>query len=229
MLVNSTFPPEALERLRAQRLVALNQAKAQPGSIAARVFPRVLYGDAHPLGQSPTEQTVKAITRADVVDFHQRYFKPGRALITVVGDVTPAAVRPVIEKGLASWALGGERPGILVSSASRGKADDDLSRRQAGLCAVDICARPARPSAHNARLLRAAGDEHDSRRHVPGASQRQHPRGEGLQLRRQLGLRLRQGTESIPHRRRHRRRQDRRGAGGIHERAARHSRREAGH
>ncbi|HUP40565.1 MAG TPA: pitrilysin family protein [Vicinamibacterales bacterium] len=110
MLVNSTFPPEALERLRAQRLVALEQAKAQPGSIASRVFPRVLYGDAHPLGQSSTERTIKAITRADVVDFHQRYFKPGRALITVVGDVTPAAVRPVIEKGLASWAPGGERP-----------------------------------------------------------------------------------------------------------------------
>jgi zinc protease len=70
MLVNSTFPPEALERLRAQRLVALNQAKAQPGAIAGRVFPRVLYGDAHPLGQNPTEQTIKAITRADVTDFH---------------------------------------------------------------------------------------------------------------------------------------------------------------
>ncbi len=110
MLLNSTFPPEALERLRAQRLVALEQAKAQPGSIASRVFPRVLYGDAHPLGQLSNERTIKAITRADVVDFHQRYFKPGRALITVVGDVTPAAVRPVIEKGLASWAAGGERP-----------------------------------------------------------------------------------------------------------------------
>ena len=110
MLLNSTFPPEALERLRAQRLVALNQAKAQPGAIASRVFPRVLYGDAHPLGQSMTEETVKAITRADVVDFHQRYFKPGRALVTVVGDVTPAAIRPVIEKGLANWPAGGERP-----------------------------------------------------------------------------------------------------------------------
>jgi len=110
MLVNSTFPPEALERLRAQRLVALEQAKARPGSIASRVFPRVLYGDAHPLGQSPTEQTTKAITRADVVEFHQRYFKPGRALITVVGDVTAADIRPVIERGLASWAAGGERP-----------------------------------------------------------------------------------------------------------------------
>jgi zinc protease len=121
MLVNSTFPPEALERLRAQRLVALNQAKAQPGSIAARVFPRVLYGDAHPLGQSPTEQTVKAITRADVVEFHQRYFKPGRALITVVGDVTLAAIRPVIERGLASWSPGGERPAFTFPALPAAK------------------------------------------------------------------------------------------------------------
>jgi zinc protease len=110
MLLNSTFPPEALERLRAQRLVALNQAKAQPGAIAGRVFPRVLYGDAHPYGQAQTEASVKAIARADVLALHQNYFKPGRALITVVGDVTPAAVRPVIERGLAAWSSGGERP-----------------------------------------------------------------------------------------------------------------------
>ena len=110
MLVNPTFPADSLERLRAQRLVALNQAKAQPGAISSRVFPRVLYGDAHPLGQSPSETSVKAITKADVVDFHQRYFKPGRALITVVGDVTPAAIRPVVERGLSSWSAGGDRP-----------------------------------------------------------------------------------------------------------------------
>jgi zinc protease len=110
MLVNSTFPPEALERLRGQRLVALNQARAQPGAIASRVFPRVLYGDAHPLGRAPTEETVKSITRNDVVEFHESYFKPGRALITVVGDVSPSAIRPVIERGLASWPRGGEQP-----------------------------------------------------------------------------------------------------------------------
>lgn len=114
MLLNSTFPPEALERLRAQRLVALNQAKAQPGAISGRVFPRVVYGDAHPYGQAQTEASVKAITKADVVAFHQNYFRPGRALITVVGDVTPAAVRPVIERGLASWPTGGNRPSFIL-------------------------------------------------------------------------------------------------------------------
>ena len=110
MLVNSIFPAPALERLRANRLVGLQQAKAQPGAIAQRVFPRVLYGDAHPYGQSTTEDSVKAITRDDVIAFHQVYFKPGRAVITVAGDVTPATVKPSVEKGLTAWTAGGTKP-----------------------------------------------------------------------------------------------------------------------
>jgi len=43
VLVKSTFPAESLERLRAQRLVALTQAKAQPASIDGRVYLRILY------------------------------------------------------------------------------------------------------------------------------------------------------------------------------------------
>ena len=113
MLLNSTFPPEALERLRAQRLVALTQARAQPSSISGRVFPRVLYGDAHPYGRLQTEATVKAITRADVTAFHQTYFKPGRAVITIVGDITPG-VRATIEKALAAWTAGGEPPSFAL-------------------------------------------------------------------------------------------------------------------
>jgi zinc protease len=69
MLLHSTFPEEALERLRAQRLVALTQARAQPAAVAARVFPRILYGDAHPFGQLVTEESIKAITREGSLDF----------------------------------------------------------------------------------------------------------------------------------------------------------------
>ncbi len=110
MLLNSTYPAEALERLRAQRLVALNQGKAQPGFIAGRVFPKVLYGTAHPYGQVPTEASYKAITRDDVTAFAKSYFQPGRALIMVVGDVNAPKVKAVIEKALAAWPAGGSRP-----------------------------------------------------------------------------------------------------------------------
>ncbi|HEX5885786.1 MAG TPA: pitrilysin family protein [Pyrinomonadaceae bacterium] len=110
MMLNSTFPADALERLRARTLVSLTQAKDQPVVVGSQVFAKILYGDAHPYGQRVTETSVKAITRDDVVAFQKAYFQPGRAIITVVGDVTPAKVKASIEKGLAAWAKAGEKP-----------------------------------------------------------------------------------------------------------------------
>ena len=109
-LLNSTFPAASLERLRAQRLVALTQTKSQPAGIAARVFPRVLFGPAHPYGNFTTEESYKAITRDDIVAFHGAYFEPGRALVTVVGDVSAATVKTSIEHALSAWPKGGSTP-----------------------------------------------------------------------------------------------------------------------
>jgi zinc protease len=110
MLLNPAFPAEALERLRAQRLVSLTQAKDQVTSIGNNVFSKVVYGDAHPYGRVVNEQTTKAITRDDVVVFHREYFRPGRAIITVVGDLEPGRARAAIDKAFANWPSGGERP-----------------------------------------------------------------------------------------------------------------------
>jgi zinc protease len=118
MLVNPTFPAEALERIRGQRLVALTQARARPDAIAGRVFPRVLYGSAHPYGRLTSEDSLKAITRDDVMKLYSSYFQPGRAVVTVVGDVTESSVKPVIEKALAAWPRGGTRPTFTYPALS---------------------------------------------------------------------------------------------------------------
>ena len=110
MMLNSTFPAEALERLRGRTLVNLTQAKDQPTIIGSQVFAKILYGDAHPYGQRTTETSVKAITRDDVVAFQKAYFQPGRAIITVVGDITALKAKAAVEKGLAAWAKAGEKP-----------------------------------------------------------------------------------------------------------------------
>lgn len=122
MLLNPSFPADALERLRGQRLVALTQAKDQPNAIATVVFNHVVFGDAHPYGRAFNETTTKAITRNDVVAFHQAYFQPGRAVITVVGDVDPARVRSAFEKAFAGWKAGGERPSFAYPVAPASKA-----------------------------------------------------------------------------------------------------------
>ena len=122
MMLSPSLPADALERLRGQRLVALTQAKDQPASIANDVFSKVVYGDEHPYGRVVTEQTVKAITRDDVVGFHKAYFQPGRAIVTVVGDVDPAAVKASFERAFARWAPGGDKPSFEYPAAPASKA-----------------------------------------------------------------------------------------------------------
>ena len=117
MLLHSTFPDSSLERNRARTLVALTQAKDQPNSIAANVFSKVTYGDDHPYGRVVSERTVKAITRGDVMSFAKSYFRPGRAIITVSGDIDPKTARAVVEKTLAAWPAGGERPSFAYAAA----------------------------------------------------------------------------------------------------------------
>ena len=63
--------------------MSLAQAKDQPTTIASNVFARTLYGPEHPYGRVTTEQSVRAITRGDVVAFHRAYFSPPRATITL--------------------------------------------------------------------------------------------------------------------------------------------------
>src|SRR5690242_17524555 len=109
-MLNSVFPAPALERLRGRTLVNLTQAKDQPVIVGSQVFNKVLYGSEHPYGQRSTETTVKAITRDDIVNFQKAYFQPGRAIITVVGDVTPAKVKSSVEKALAAWPKRGDKP-----------------------------------------------------------------------------------------------------------------------
>jgi zinc protease len=110
MLLNPTFPEPALERLRQQRLVALANQNAQPGFIGNRVFSRVLYGARHPFGMTPDVTTIKAVTRDDIVALHKEYFRPGRAIVTIVGDIDAATAKAAVEKALAGWAAGGAKP-----------------------------------------------------------------------------------------------------------------------
>ncbi|HMC56126.1 MAG TPA: pitrilysin family protein [Gemmatimonadaceae bacterium] len=110
MMLNPTFPADALERRRGQTLVALTQAKDQPNTIANNVFAKTLYGEDHPYGRVTTEESVKAITRDDIVAFHRAYFQPGHAIITIAGDVDPATARAAVEKAFASWPAGGTKP-----------------------------------------------------------------------------------------------------------------------
>jgi zinc protease len=103
VLLHPTFPAPALERRRANLLVQLAQARDATRGIAEVVFPKVVYSTGHPYGRSATETSVKAISRDDLVAFHARSFQPSHAVITVVGDITAAEARRLVDKALSGW------------------------------------------------------------------------------------------------------------------------------
>jgi len=107
VVLNPTFPANELERLRSQYRTRIQQEKSQPMSMALRVLPGLLYGEGHvyaqPLTGSGTEKTIDAINRADLVDWHETWFRPNNATLLIVGDTTLDEIVPRIEKLFSDW------------------------------------------------------------------------------------------------------------------------------
>ncbi len=85
-----------MERVRGQILTGLQQRRGNPGALASDEVARLLYGPKHPWGQPAggTPESVRAIRREDLVRFHDTYFRPNNALLSVSGDFEPAAHPP---------------------------------------------------------------------------------------------------------------------------------------
>lgn len=107
-----TFPATEIELLRTQTLSALSLARSQPASIASRIFAKGLYGE-HPYGRSADETTVKAITREDLVAFHQARMRPNQALLVIAGAIDTAEARQLAEQTFGAW--GGVAAGAPVT------------------------------------------------------------------------------------------------------------------
>ncbi|MEX2181875.1 MAG: insulinase family protein [Gemmatimonadaceae bacterium] len=101
-LLRPTFPPSELELLRTQSLSALALEKSQPDAIASRAFARALYGD-HPYGRRPTEASVTAITRSDLVAFHASRVQPGQALLVIAGAIDSTEAHRLVEQSFGAW------------------------------------------------------------------------------------------------------------------------------
>lgn len=108
VVLNPTFPESELELYRQQMLTGLQAELGQPEAIAQRVFMKEIYGE-HPYGAAPSPESVKALTRADLVAFHQAHFRPGNALIVVAGDVKADDVVARLNRALDGW-KGGAAP-----------------------------------------------------------------------------------------------------------------------
>ena len=113
--LNPAFRPADVERERGITLTALEQRRGNPGALAGDEAARLLYGPKHPWGQPAggTVESVKAIRRQDLVRFHDTYFRPNNALLSVSGDFEADKILPLLAERFGAWRPKGVPPSRL--------------------------------------------------------------------------------------------------------------------
>src|ERR1700674_4330912 len=106
--LHPSFPQAEVERVRSGRLTWIVQERDEPSALASRVLAGALYGPRHTYGypDSGTTESIKAISRDDLLHFwHQNYF-PDDAALVVTGNIKLAALKPLLEKQFGAWKAG---------------------------------------------------------------------------------------------------------------------------
>src|SRR5205085_11624809 len=88
----------ALQNLIAQR--------GQPSFLANERMARVIYG-AHPYAVvAPTPESIGALTRGRLAEFHRATFIPNQAVLVVGGDYDRAEMLAHVERLFGAWPVG---------------------------------------------------------------------------------------------------------------------------
>jgi len=122
VILHPSFPAEEIERWRSQTLNSLQIQQEDAASLADAVFDRAVFGD-HPYGlpDAGTPESVKGITRDDLVAFHKARYVPNGAILAVVGDVKAADAFAKAERAFGGWKKGEDAKIPAVRQAERTK------------------------------------------------------------------------------------------------------------
>jgi zinc protease len=98
------FPALEVEKLRHQLLTGLAIRMQDTSDMAGITFDEILYR-GHPYARSEdgNPDTIKAITRGDLVEFHRSTFGPRGMVIAVVGAVESEQAVALVNRALGDW------------------------------------------------------------------------------------------------------------------------------
>lgn len=107
ILTGASFPAAEIDRQK-QAIVASIKAKQEdPGTLASEAFAAALFpGSAYGRPVEGTEASVKRLDRKSLQDFFQRYYRPNRTIMSVVGDVSESEIATALSQVLKNWNKG---------------------------------------------------------------------------------------------------------------------------
>jgi len=106
MLINPTFPKQEISLLKKQRIEEWKTAIEDPIALGMGYSMNALYGEAYK--PFDAERGVSKVSRRDIARFHEKYFRPERTSIVVIGDFESSDAIAALRGAFEKWPRGGE-------------------------------------------------------------------------------------------------------------------------
>lgn len=119
-LTQPAFPKAEMEKLRAQILTGLAIRAEDTSDMASMTFDAILFKD-HPYSRPEDGQpeTIKRITRDDLVKFHREYYGPRGMVIAIVGAVKPEEAVRQVKRSLGGWQVKSQKEAPVLPELKR--------------------------------------------------------------------------------------------------------------
>jgi zinc protease len=98
------FPPEQVERLRAQLIASLAIRAQNTAEVASLAFDQIVYAD-HPYSRPEDgyPETIQQIDLQDLVDFQRQLYGPRGMTIAIVGAINPQETVELVSRYFGDW------------------------------------------------------------------------------------------------------------------------------
>lgn len=104
------FDDAELDRVRDERLTSIIQNRDEASVVAGETFARIVFGGT-PYGSPSigTEESVRAVSREEIGQFHATRYRPANLSIAITGDFEARSAVKLVESLLGDW-QGGTAP-----------------------------------------------------------------------------------------------------------------------
>ena len=122
LLRNPEFRADKLELAKAQMYTGISRRNDDVDGIVHRESRVIAYGKDNPYARVPEYTTVAAVTREDLLNWHQQYVYPNNIIFGITGDFDPKAMQAKLEQAFGAWQKGPEakRPDIKFTEPKPG-------------------------------------------------------------------------------------------------------------
>ncbi len=103
LLKNPEFRQDKIDLLKTQYRSAISRRYDDADDVNRSEFSGIIYGKETPFGREVEYETLDAIARQDLIDFHKRYYFPGNMMMAVSGDFDKAAMKARLESTIGTW------------------------------------------------------------------------------------------------------------------------------